>query len=338
MNPLFQTELTQPYWLLGLIGVLWWIYDHYWRSRKKNRNTTLAISHIGSSNLPSTWRVRLLPYLPLLPVTALVCVLIALARPRLPLQDETIKADGIDIILAMDVSVSMLARDFSPNRLEAAKKVASDFVLRRKNDRIGLVVFSGESFTQCPLTFDHEIVSQNITSIQTGLLEPGTAIGMGLSAAVNRLKYSQAKSRIIILVTDGVNNSGEIDPQTAIELSSNLGIKVYTIGIGTIGYVEAPDAVDVFGNYRYNYVPMELDEALLQDIAAKTGGKYYRAVDVTSLESIYGEIDQLEKSEIETNILRSYKYMFRPWLYAALGLILFWWVIRLFYFTQAFEE
>lgn len=330
-------DLAQPWWLLGLLWVAWWVYAHFFRKGKTSNNSKLAMSHIGRKNMPTSWKVKLMPYLPLFPVMAVCCLLVALAKPRIPLAEESIKGQGIDIMLAIDVSLSMMARDFKPDRLEAAKNVAAEFVAKRTTDKIGLVIFSGESFTQCPLTIDHEIVRQYISSIQLGLLQDGTAIGMGLAAAVNRLRDSEAKSRIAILMTDGVNNSGDIDPNTAMELAKQLGVKVYTIGIGTTGYAETPAMTDNFGNIIYRNVAVKIDEELLKQISDATGGKYFRAVDLTSLTAIYDEIDRLEKSDIDTNILRSYKYMFRPWLIGALVLMLLWWIVKVLFYTQAFE-
>jgi Ca-activated chloride channel homolog len=317
--------------------VAWWVYDQYFRKAKKKHNTTLTMSHIGSKQMPVSWKVKLMPYIPILPVIASVSLLIALSKPRIPLAEESIKGQGIDIMISIDVSLSMLARDFKPDRLEAAKSVAAEFVSKRKSDKIGLVIFSGESFTQCPLTIDNQIVMQYITSIQPGLLKDGTAIGMGLAAAVNRLRDSEAKSRVAILMTDGVNNAGDIDPVTAMELAKQLGVKVYTIGIGTTGYAETPAMTDPLGNIIYRNVAVKIDEELLKQISNATGGKYFRAVDLTSLSSIYDEIDRLEKSDIDTNVLRSYKYLFRPLLVIALLIILLWWIIKLLFYTQAFE-
>jgi Ca-activated chloride channel family protein len=208
-----------------------------------------------------------------------------------------VSTEGIDIVLTQDISGSMLSRDFKPDRLEAAKNIATEFISGRPYDRIGLVVFSGESFTQCPLTTDHAVLINLLREIQSGMIEDGTAIGMGLATAVNRIKDSQAKSKVIILLTDGVNNRGEIAPETAAEIAKTFGIRVYTIGVGTQGM--APYPVQTPFGIQYQDMPVEIDEGILQKIAQTTGGKYFRATDNDSLEKIYKEIDKLEKSKID---------------------------------------
>jgi Ca-activated chloride channel family protein len=207
--------------------------------------------------------------------------------------------EGIDIVLAMDVSSSMLAKDFSPNRIEASKKEAINFVDGRPHDRVGLVIFSGESFTQCPVTIDHAIVKNQLSQIKNGLLEDGTAIGMGLATAVQRLKESQAKSKVVILMTDGVNNQGLIDPLTACDIAMQYNVRVYTIGIGTNGKAMTPVAMTPGGDLIFDYADVQIDEGLLKDIAKKTGGQYFRATDNRRLKEIYAQIDKLEKTKIE---------------------------------------
>jgi Ca-activated chloride channel family protein len=262
-----------------------------------------------------SWRGLLRAWLPLLLRSlALFCIAIALARPQKTLSEQEIKADGIDIMLSMDISSSMLARDFSPDRLTASKSVAKDFVLRREFDRIGLVVFSGEAFTQCPLTIDHEILNHFLDNLRCGFLEDGTAIGMGLATAVNRIKDSKAKSKVIILLTDGVNNSGYVQPNVAAELAKTFGIKVYTIGIGSIGRAFAPIGRRGDGDYIFSYVPVEIDEALLLQIAQQTGGRYFRAKDEKSLQKIYAEIDRLEKTEMDVTSIQRDIDLFPTWL------------------------
>jgi Ca-activated chloride channel family protein len=222
---------------------------------------------------------------------------LALARPQLTLKEEEVNAEGIDIIISMDTSSSMLNRDFRPNRIEASKKMAAEFVTKRKYDRIGLVVFAAEAFTQCPLTTDHAVIRSFISSLQCGMLEDGTAIGMGLASAVNRLKESEAKSKIIILLTDGLNSEGYINPDTAADIAKEFGIKIYTIGIGRAGR---------FKN--------SIDEPLLNAIAQKTGGLYYRAQSEAALSQIYDQIDQLEKTKVEINTFKRYSEEFRRFL------------------------
>ena len=253
-----------------------------------------------------------------LDIAALALLIIALARPQTELSEESVYAEGIDICVVLDVSGSMLAKDFEPNRLEAAKVITREFISGRDNDRIGLVIFAKEAFTQCPLTVDHNTVVSLLDEIQSGFLEDGTAIGNALASGVNRLKDSESKSKVIILLTDGVNNAGEIDPNSAAEIASQFGVRVYTVGVGTMG--EAPyDIPGPFGMQR-QMVPVEIDEPLLQKIATGTGGKYFRATDNQKLESIYQEIDRLERTRIEVSSFKrkSEKFIF----FASAGLIL----------------
>ena len=224
-------------------------------------------------------------------------LIIVLARPQKTDKYQNVTTEGIDIVLTQDISGSMLSRDFKPDRLEAAKNIATEFISGRPYDRIGLVVFSGVSFTQCPLTTDHAVLINLLREIQSGMIEDGTAIGMGLATAVSRIKDSKAKSKVIILLTDGVNNRGEIAPETAAEIAKTFGIRVYTIGVGTQGM--APYPVQTPFGIQYQDIPVEIDEAILQKIAETTGGKYFRATDNDSLEKIYKEIDKLEKSKID---------------------------------------
>lgn len=232
-----------------------------------------------------------------LQVLAIFFLVVALARPQSSNNWQTYTSEGIDIVLALDISGSMLARDFTPDRLEAAKEVATKFILERPQDKIGLVIFAGESFTQCPLTTDQAVLVNLMREVQSGMIEDGTAIGLGLANAVNRLKDSPAKSKVVILLTDGVNNRGAIAPLTAAELAKAYGIRVYTIGVGTYG--EAPYPVQTPFGVELRNVPVEIDEEVLQQIAHLTDGKYFRATDNNKLKQIYQEIDQLEKSKIE---------------------------------------
>ncbi len=228
---------------------------------------------------------------------AVLLLIIVLARPQATDKFQNISTEGIDIVLALDISGSMLARDFRPDRLEASKNVATEFISGRPYDRIGLVVFSGESFTQCPLTTDHAVLVNLLREIQSGMIEDGTAIGMGLATAVNRIKDSEAKSRVIILLTDGVNNRGEIAPATAAGIAKTYGIRVYTIGVGTQGM--APYPVQTPYGIQYQDMQVEIDEEILREIASSTGGKYFRATDNNKLVQVYSEIDKLEKSKID---------------------------------------
>jgi len=251
-------------------------------------------------------------------------LIVALARPRnVAVSTRTKTNKGIDIVMAIDVSASMLARDLKPNRLEALKKVATNFVKQRPNDRIGVVVYAGESFTQTPITSDKRIVRRTISEIKWGQLEGGTAIGMGLGSAVNRLKGSKAKSKVIILLTDGVNNTGFVDPKTATELAIGLGIKVYTIGLGTNGNAPFPYAKDPqTGKLLFRNAPVEIDEKLLKYIAKETEGKYFRANNNNKLKQIYDEINKLEKTEIEEFKYYNYTEQYRMLVLLALGFVL----------------
>lgn len=293
-------EFTHPQflWLLLIIPllILW-----YFLMRKKD-TATLTLS--STSSFKPSILSRLKPLLNLLRLLAISALIIALARPRDVSVSTKINTNkGIDIVMAIDVSASMLAKDLKPNRLEALKTVATNFVNKRPNDRIGIVVYAGESFTQTPITSDKRIVKNTIRQIQWGQMDGGTAIGMGLGSAVNRLKESKAKSKVIILLSDGVNNSGFVDPKTATELAKELGIKVYTIGIGTNGTAPFPVAKDMSGKLIFQDAPVEIDEELLKFIGQETGGKYFRATSTSKLSAIYNEINKLEKTEIE-----EYKY------------------------------
>jgi Ca-activated chloride channel family protein len=230
-------------------------------------------------------------------MTAVLLLILVLARPQSTDKFQDVSTEGIDIILALDISGSMLARDFKPDRLEASKDVATEFISGRPYDRIGLVVFSGESFTQCPLTTDHAVLINLLREIQSGMIEDGTAIGTGLANAVNRIKDSETKSKVIILLTDGINNRGEVAPATAAGIAKTFGVRVYTIGVGTMG--TAPYPVQTPYGTQYQNMPVEIDEAILKEIALTTGGKYFRATDNDKLVQVYGEIDKLEKSKID---------------------------------------
>ncbi len=313
-------------WLLILIPLLavW-----YFLVRKKDA-AVLTVPSIKGFKTKSSIISKLKPILGLLRLLALAAIIVALARPRnVSVSKKTKSNKGIDIVMAIDVSASMLARDLKPNRLEALKKVAVDFVDRRPNDRIGIVVYAGESFTQTPITSDKGIVKRTISSLQWGQLDGGTAIGMGLGSGVNRLKESKAKSKVIILLTDGVNNSGNIDPRTATELAKELGIKVYTIGIGTNGMADFPWSKDPrTGLLNFRKQQVEIDEALLKDIAKETNGKYFRATDNETLKEIYDEIDKLEKTKIEEFKYYNYQEMYRDLVFLALGFLLLEFLLR----------
>jgi Ca-activated chloride channel family protein len=257
---------------------------------------------------------------------ALALVLLALARPQSSSSWQNETTEGIDIVFALDISGSMLAEDLKPNRLEASKEVALEFISTRPNDRMGLVVYAGESFTQCPLTTDHTVLKNLFLDIKNGMIEDGTAIGMGLATAVNRLKDSKAKSKVIILLTDGSNNAGAIPPLTAAEIAKTFGIRVYTIGVGTKG--KAPYPFQTPWGKQYQHIEVSIDEETLTDIANTTGGLYYRATDNQKLENIYREIDQLEKSKIEVIEYKKKSEEYLPLLLAAAGLLLVQYLVR----------
>lgn len=321
MSWISNIEFVNPallYLLLLLPIIGYW----YWKKISRQK-TELTISTVEPIKSLSSLRTRLFPFLPYLRLLTLGLVIVALARPQLTLKEEEVKAEGIDIVLVMDISSSMLAQDFQPDRLEVSKQVAKEFIDKRTYDRVGLVVFAGESFTQCPLTTDHRVVKDFLDGLQCGMLEDGTAIGMGLASAVNRLKDSQAKSKVVILLTDGVNNSGYIKPMTAAEIAQELETRVYTIGVGSRGQALSPVSRRSNGTYYFGMANVEIDERLLQEIAQMTDGKYYRATDEESLEAIYNEIDQLEKTEMEITTFKRYSEEFRPFLMLGSLILLF---------------
>jgi Ca-activated chloride channel homolog len=291
-----------------------------WYAIKNNRQQgTMIISDTAAKGLGSLkTSMRHLPFL--LRLLALACIITALARPQTKNELQQAEGEGVDIVLCIDVSGSMTAQDFLPNRLEAAKNVAADFVNRRITDRIGVVIFAGESFTQCPITTDHRVLLSAIDNIHNGLLEDGTAIGSGLGTSVDRLRTSKVKSKIIILLTDGENNGGLIDPRTAKEIAKSFSVKVYTIGVGTEGY--APQPVNTPLGVQMQRTKVTIDERLLREIANETGGKYFRAKDNESLAKIYTDIDGLEKSKVELSTMSKYTEKFFPFVMGALGLLL----------------
>ncbi len=305
-------------WVLLIIPILgiWYFFV-----RTKDAATLKMANTKGFADQSIVAKMK--PLLYLLRLIVFAALIIALARPQsVEVSKKTKTTRGIDIVMAIDVSASMLAKDLKPNRLEALKEVATKFVNQRPNDRIGIVVYAGESFTQTPITSDKRIVKNTIFKLRWGDLEGGTAIGMGLGSAVNRLKESKAKSKVIILLTDGVNNSGFVDPKTATELARELDIKVYTIGLGTNGTALFPYAKDANGNLLFRNAPVEIDEKLLRFIAEETDGQYFRATDNEKLASIYDEINKLEKTEIEEFKYTNYDEEYRPLVLLAGFLIL----------------
>jgi len=287
--------------------------------RRKKEVPAVSFSSLQQFSAVRTWRTTLRPLLYVLRGLALAALIVALARPRSSSEiTKTKTTEGIDIILSIDMSSSMLAKDLKPNRIEALKRVASQFIEQRTSDRIGIVVYSGESYTKVPATTDKSVVLQALEDIKQGEIEDGTAIGMGLGTAINRLKDSKTKSKVIILMTDGVNNTGVIDPLSAAELAKEYGIRVYTIGIGTNGKALSPVAYNPDGSLQYDMVPVEIDDKLLSEIAKSTGGQYFRATDNKKLAQIYTEIDKLEKSKIEELKYYQHQENFRPWALLAL--------------------
>lgn len=317
----FVFEDPQFFWLLLLLPLVlgWFLW-------KRNKQTAeLKISSIKGFEAKPGILGRLRPVLFVLRLLVLALVITALARPRtVDVSSRTSTTRGVDIVMAIDVSASMLARDLDPNRLEATKEVAADFVKNRPGDRIGLVVYAGESFTKTPITSDKSIVLSALEDVEyNNILENGTAIGMGLATSVNRLKDSKAESKVIILLTDGVNNAGFIDPKIASELAAEFGIKTYTIGVGSNGTALSPVQILPNGNFQYGRVPVEIDEDLMREIADITGGKYFRATDNESLEEIYEEIDALEKTEIEEFKFYNYEEKYRSLILLAGFLLIF---------------
>ena len=311
-------HFASPYylWLLALIVPM--IAYYVWRVRQGG--AAIQISTVeGVLRAPKSVRyyLRHLPFV--LRTAAYALLVVALARPQGIEQNVRTSTEGIDIMLSIDVSGSMLARDFKPDRITAAKEVAAAFISDRVGDRLGLVVFAGEAFTQSPLTTDQSTLQTLLARIRSGLIEDGTAIGNGLATAINRLRESEAKSKVIILLTDGINNRGEIAPMTAAEIARAQGIRVYTIGVGSRGTAPYP-AVDMFGNMTFINQKVEIDEKTLTEIARLTGGRYFRATDKEKLQAIYDEINQLEKSRVEVTERITYHELFLGWVLAALAL------------------
>jgi len=314
-------EFAYPafFWALFILPVLvvWYIF----RGRKSTSSMTLSgfenlDDRVGSSRI---WLRHLLFLLRLAVVTLII---VALARPQSSNQWEQVTTEGIDIVMCMDVSGSKRAMDFRPNRLEASKDVGIEFVNARENDRFGLVVFAGESFTQCPMTTDRAVVVNFLKEIDFGVIEDGTAIGMGLATAVNRIKDSHAKSKVVILLTDGVNNRGDVGPVTAAEIAASFGIRVYTIGVGTHGTAPVP-VQDAFGRTLTRSMPVEIDEDVLKKIAETTDGTYFRATDNHKLREIYQQIDQMEKTRLDVKQFSKKKEEYYPFLLAAMLFLLF---------------
>lgn len=313
-------EFADPYWFWALIivPVLAGLYIYRFFT---GRQASLSFSSLDQMNdLPGNWKSHIHWVQAMLIWTGLVFLIIALARPQERLTTVERNAEGIDIVMVLDMSTSMLAEDLKPNRFEAARQVAKDFVDKRETDRIGLVTFAMKSFTVVPPTLDYRLLKQLIDDLEMGVIQDGTAIGMGIATAVNRMKESPAESKVIILLTDGQNNAGEIDPVTAADLALTYNIKIYTIGAGTRGTAPYPIQDPIFGQ-RYQNVQVNIDEEMLTQVAELTGGRYFRATDSEQLESVYAEIDELEKTEVEELIYTDYEDKYP--LYLSISLILF---------------
>ncbi len=312
-------KFTNPdmFWLLLVIPLLL-----IWSYVRRNRMTSnIKVSNSKDFTIAAkSWKVKLM-WLPILfRMLALALLITILAEPRSSTVKKDVVTEGIDIVLSLDVSGSMLAEDFKPNRLEASKKTAIGFIDDRPNDRLGVVVFAGESFTQCPLTIDHDVLKNIISKLETGKLKGGTAIGMGLATAVSRLKDSKAKSKVAILLTDGVNNTGIVTPETAAEIAEKFKIRCYTVGVGTNGTAPVPVQHPLHGKI-YQQQEVKIDEDLLKDIAERTGGKYFRATDNKSLEAVYKEIDKLEKTKIDETSFEQFAEEYMPFAIGA-GILL----------------
>jgi Ca-activated chloride channel family protein len=325
VNIFSQIEFANPgfFWLLAFIPlmVIWYI------RRAQQLQGNLNVPAIKGFSIPGSPVIPRLRHLTIVFRTlALIALIVALARPQSALSWQDSTTEGIDIMIASDISGSMLAEDFQPNRLEAGKNIAIDFIKGRPDDRIGLVVFSGESFTQCPLTIDHDVLVNLFAAVKNGMVEDGTAVGMGLATAVNRLKDSEAKSKVVILLTDGSNNGGSIPPLTAAEIAKQFNVRVYTVGIGTKGY--APYPVQTPMGIQYQKLPVDVDEGTLTKIATITGGKYFRATDNEKLKSIYEQIDKLEKAKIDVTQYHKKTERFLPFAVIALILLLTEFIVR----------
>jgi Ca-activated chloride channel homolog len=316
MNGIYfaNPELLHLGWLLIPV-IVWYFYRFKKRPAPLRLSSSLFVQHYkpGLKN-----KLIHLPFLIRLMAASLL--IIGIARPQSKTSWQDVKTEGIDIMIAMDISASMLAQDFKPNRLEASKEVAINFINDRPNDRIGLVIFSGESFTMCPLTTDHSVLVNLFKTVKTGMVQDGTAIGMGLANAVSRLKDSKGKSKVVILLTDGVNNAGSVSPQLAADLARPFNIRIYGIGVGTKGMAYSPVGIYPNGQYAFDYVKVEIDESMMKQIAEFTGGKYFRATNNKALKEIYKEIDQLEKTISEEKHYSKKTELFRP--LAAMGLLL----------------
>lgn len=313
-------EFARPglFWLflLYIPLIVWYVY------KLRRMDPTLQISSLNSvSEFRTSWRVRGRHFLFILRLLAIACLIVILCRPQVHNKWSSSNVEGTDIIIALDMSTSMLAQDFKPDRFGAAKEVATDFIQGRESDNIGIVVFAGETFTLLPMTNDKMALASSISSLEMGLLEDGTAIGDGLTTAVNRIVDGKAKSKSIILLTDGTNTTGMIAPETAAQIAKQKGVKVYTIGIGSNGSALSPVSINYYGKIEFDYVKVTIDEPTLKSIASQTGGKYYRATDKSTLKSIFKEIDSLEKTKLDVTNFRNTEDDYALWAWLLLGCV-----------------
>jgi Ca-activated chloride channel homolog len=323
-------DFAKP-WFFGLFAGFPLLIYFYLRPPFRTQGS-LLVSGVKAFGNGRSWKTMFRHILFALRLLSISCIIIALARPQTGSEQQLTSGEGIDIVFCLDISGSMLAQDFSPNRMEAAKQVASDFIDRRPTDRMGLVIFAGESFTMCPLTTDHAVLKSQLYNVQSGLLEDGTAIGSGLATGVERLRSSVSKSKVIILLTDGENNGGLLDPNVAKELAKSFGIRVYTVGVGTEGF--APVPVQTSSGVIMQREKVSIDEKLLTQIANETGGKYFRATDNESLGSIYKEIDRLEKSKFQVTTFTHFTEKFLPFVLASIMFLVLEWILRLTVFRK----
>lgn len=333
MNFLSDIQFAEKHWFWLMILLPLLIAHYLFRWRKMEGEIQFSSFQLLEGVKPG-WRVYWRHSVFSVRLIALACLIIALARPQSRSSWKDSKTEGIDIMLSMDVSLSMLAKDFKPNRIEAAKDVITSFIDARPNDRIGLVVFSGNAFTQCPLTTDHKVLKNMFPGIKAGMLDQGTAIGLGLANAVARIRESKAKSKVIVLISDGKNNSGEIAPKMAGELASTYGIRVYCIGVGTRGKALTPVIMYGNGQYEYDYVDVDIDDEGMNEIAEMTGGKYFRATDKKSLVNVYNEIDKMEKTIISERSFSNKAEHFLPFAISGLILLALEFLLRFTLFKQ----
>lgn len=331
INYFEDIQFAEKQWLWLLLFIPLMIAWYIWKLHKHEAEINYS-SFSLLNNIKTSPRARLRHSLFFLRVTAFALLICALARPQSKSSWKDTKTEGIDIVISMDVSLSMLAKDFNPNRLEVAKEVILDFIDDRPNDRIGLVLFGGEAFTQCPLTTDHKVLKNMFPQIRAGMLNQGTAIGLGLANAVARIKDSKAKSKVVIFISDGVNNVGEISPITAGEMAKTYGVRVYCIGVGSKGKALQPVAMYAEGQYEYDYVDVDVDEQVMTEISDLTGGKYFRATNEKGLVEIYGEIDKMERSIVSERNFSKKAEHFLPLALAAFLLLFAEFVLRYTYF------